>query len=103
MRAAAEGVEARAGTGQTVLKPPEAGELEVFCKAQHETDNRLDNAVPVVMDPQPPAPGRVLALAGQARNPRVLGVLHRGAAPPQRTVVKIVAENVDVDGNIPGD
>ena len=34
MRAAAEGFEARAGTGQTVLKPPEAGEVEVFGQAQ---------------------------------------------------------------------
>ena len=33
MRTAAKGVEARAGTGQTMLEPPEAGEVEVFGQA----------------------------------------------------------------------
>ena len=79
MCATAEGVEARAGTGQTVLKPPEAGEVEVLRKAQHEADNRLDIAVVVVMDPEGAALGRVLARKSEARDLRVVNVLIRSA------------------------
>ena len=71
MRATAEAVEARAGTGQTVMKPPEADEVEVFGQAQREADNRLDIAVLVVMDPEGAALGRVLARKSEARDLRV--------------------------------
>lgn len=36
LRAAAEGVEARPGTGQGILEPPEAGKIEVFGEAQEK-------------------------------------------------------------------
>src|SRR6056297_1344151 len=75
MRTAAEGVEARPGTGQRVLEPPEAGEVEVFSQAQHEADNRLDITLLVVMDPEGAAFGRVLAHEVEACDLRVLGIL----------------------------
>ena len=75
MRAAAEGVEARPGTGQGVLEPPETGEVELFGKAQHEADDGFDIAVLFVMDPEGAALGRILAREVEARDLRVIGVL----------------------------
>jgi hypothetical protein len=79
MRAAAEGVEARPGAGQGVLEAPEAGEVELFRKAQHEADDGFDIAVVVVMDPESAALGRVLAHEVEACDLRVVCVLIRGA------------------------
>jgi hypothetical protein len=75
----AEGVEARPGAGQGVLEPPEAGEVDLFRKAQHEADDGFDIAVLLVMDPEGAALGRVLAHQVEARDLRVVGVLIRGA------------------------
>jgi hypothetical protein len=65
------------GAGQGVLEPPEAGEVELFRKAQHEADDGLDIAVLVVMDPEGAALGRVLAREVEACDLRVVGVLIR--------------------------
>ena len=75
MRAAAEGVEARAGAGQSILEPPKTGEVELFRKTQHEADDRLDIAVVVVMDPKGAALGGILAHEIEARDLRVIGIL----------------------------
>jgi hypothetical protein len=60
MRAATEGVEARPGAGQRILKPPETSEIELFRKAQHEADDGFDIAVIVIMNPEGAALRRFL-------------------------------------------
>src|SRR5690606_30985595 len=75
MRATAEGVEARTGTGQTILEPPEAGEVELLRKAQNEADDGFDIAVVVIVDPEGATLGRVLAHDVEACDLRVVGVL----------------------------
>ena len=75
MRAAAEGVEAGPGAGQGVLEPPEAGEVDLFRKAQHEADDGFDIAVVVIMDPEGATLGRVLAHDVETCDLRVVGVL----------------------------
>ena len=61
------------------MKPPEAGEVELFRKVQHETDDGFDVTVVVIMDPKGAALGRVLARETKARDLRLVGVLIGGA------------------------
>jgi hypothetical protein len=75
MRATAEGIEARPGAGQSILEPPEAGEVELFRKTQHEANDGFDITVLVVMDPERAALGRVLAHECEASDVRLVGVL----------------------------
>jgi hypothetical protein len=57
------------------LEPPEAGEIKLFRKSQHEADDGINIAVVVVMDPKGAALGRVLARDIEARDFWIVSVL----------------------------
>ena len=63
----------RASVG--IFEPPEAGEIEVFGKAQYEADDSLNITVVVIVDPKGTALRRVLTGEIKARDIRVVGIL----------------------------
>lgn len=61
MRATAEGVQSGTGTGVGDLETPEAGQVDLLCKTQHEANDAFDIAYPViVMEPEDRTAGTVL-------------------------------------------
>ena len=79
MRAAAKSSKPGTRAGVGILKPPKAGEIEIFGEAQHEADDRLDITMVVIVDPEDAALGRVLTGECKARDLRVVCVRIRSA------------------------
>ena len=75
MRAAAKSSKPCTRASVGIFEPPEAGEIEVFGKAQYETDDSLNITVVVIVDPKGTALRRVLARKSEARDLRVVGIL----------------------------